>query len=425
MTILEEYNENIPETIHFSELIGKKVISAGKRIGRLSDLVIHESGSSPEITHLYINRLFGHRSFLIPWEDVLGIFPDHIGVSPGNFERFERSPNDDETLLRTYVVNRKVIDLEENEVRTVYDLILIHRFKKLLISEAEISNQGFLRRLGIEKLSPYLCGFGKDLEDTSIPWSTLQPLPTDGVRKKGDVKLRMLKEKLEKMHPVDLADIIEEMDPDQRVMIFSELDTSTASDTLEEIDPPIQREIVSSLKSDHVIDLIDEMTPGQTADILTALSSTDAKHILNTLSSEKAKKVRSILDRSEEVIENYTTSKFIMLPPDMMVGEVQDEYPKLAKGKDMIMYLYVADDSYVLHGVVDIKELLQADDQAKLIDIMIDDVITLTPESTLKEASEIFARYDFRALPVVDDEYRLVGVVPYRDVMRLKHHFID
>ncbi|MDD4138011.1 MAG: CBS domain-containing protein, partial [Methanoregula sp.] len=100
-------------------------------------------------------------------------------------------------------------------------------------------------------------------------------------------------------------------------------------------------------------------------------------------------------------------------------------YPRHARGKDVIMYVYVVGEEDTLLGVIDLKELLRADDRALLKDIMVENVISLHTESTLKEASQSFARYDFRALPVTDDKNRLVGVIPYRDVMNLTHHFVE
>jgi magnesium transporter len=143
------------------------------------------------------------------------------------------------------------------------------------------------------------------------------------------------------------------------------------------------------------------------------------------MSEEKAKKVKSILLRVEESILNYTTTKFIMLPPEAVVGTVQNEYPHLAKDKDVIMYLYIVDESDILRGIIDIKELLQADDDATLLDIMVYDLITLTSESTLREAAEEFARYDFRSLPVIDEDHKIIGVVPYRDIMKHRKHLLD
>jgi Mg/Co/Ni transporter MgtE len=232
-------------------------------------------------------------------------------------------------------------------------------------------------------------------------------------------------ETLSEIHPVDLADILEELDNEQRVMIFSELDTDQASDTLEEIDPNVQRELVSSLKRERVVQLINEMTPGQAADILSVLPASDAEEIILALDKENVKKIRAILDKQEETITDYATSEYIRFPPEMTAGQAIDRYASVAKGKDVIMYLYILDEDEHLLGVIDIKELLQAEDTKKLGEIMVFDYISLGPESTLKDARCMFDRYDFRSLPVTDEEKKMLGVVPYRDVMSLTHHFIE
>ena len=155
------------------------------------------------------------------------------------------------------------------------------------------------------------------------------------------------------------------------------------------------------------------------------LSSSEAQIILEALNKETAKKIQSIVSKQEEKVLNYTTQKILKFSSETTVEYVQNDYPRHAKGKDVIMYVYVVDVDDTLLGVIDLKELLQADDRALLKDIMIENVICLNTESTLKEASQSFARYDFRALPVTDEKNRLVGVIPYRDVMNLTHHFVE
>ena len=122
---------------------------------------------------------------------------------------------------------------------------------------------------------------------------------------------------------------------------------------------------------------------------------------------------------------NYTTKKILKFTPDTVVERVQNDFARHARGMDVIMYVYVVDDNETLLGVIDLKELLRADDTQLLKDIMIENVITLSTGSTLKEASQQFARYDFRALPVTDAHNKLVGVIPYHDVMNLTHHFFE
>ena len=208
-------------------------------------------------------------------------------------------------------------------------------------------------------------------------------------------------------------------------MVFSSLDREHASDTLEEIEPKVQREIISSLSTEKVVQLINDMTPGQAADILSVLPSAEAHVILDAMNAESARKVQAIINRQEEKVLHYSTQKILKFPPDTTVEYVQNDYPRHARDKDVIMYIYVVDDKEHLLGVIDLRELLKADDKAFLRDVMVENVITLSTDSNLKEAAQEFARYGFRAIPVIDDENHLIGVIPYRDVMNLTHHFVE
>jgi magnesium transporter len=159
--------------------------------------------------------------------------------------------------------------------------------------------------------------------------------------------------------------------------------------------------------------------------VLSILSAQESAEILKRLDLENARKIRAILEQQEENILDYATQEFLTFPPEYTVEQVQDQYRVAAKDKDVVMYLYIVDEANRLLGVLDIKELLQADESARLKDIMVDNTISLDPDSTLKEASEMFTRYDFRALPITDDQDVMLGVVTYRDVMGLKHRFVD
>jgi len=315
--------------------------------------------------------------------------------------------------------------MEDTEVEVVYDIHLVRRNDRLYVSEVDTSKSARLRRLGLGFLAGILYPH-EDPKDTGvISWMYVQPLPPHISSFRGDVKLTVLKDKLADIHPVDLADIIEELDHDQRVMVFSSLEHEQASDTLEEIEPHVQRDIISSLTMEQVVRLINDMTPGQAADILSVLPSSDAHDILEALNRENAKKIQSIIEKQEEKVINYTPRKFLKFSPETTAGYVENDYPRHARGKDVIMYIYVVGTEDTLLGVIDLKDLLQADDKALLGDIMIENVITLSTESTLKEASQVFARYDFRALSVTDTLNHLVGVIPYRDVMNLTPHFVE
>jgi Mg/Co/Ni transporter MgtE len=261
-------------------------------------------------------------------------------------------------------------------------------------------------------------------ESKMVPWTYIQPLEDLGSFK-GDIKLKVLKEKLDRLGPVDLADVLEELDHEHRVKIFDELTEERASDTLEEINPTVQRALIASLDQKKVAKLLDVMTPGQAADILSVLPVPEAEALMKSMAKNNVAKIQAILGQHTENVTNFATQKFLSYPPDETVLKAQENYPKDATDKDEVMYLYVVNAEGKLLGVIDIKELLKAPLKAttKLEDIMQRNFISLKTNSTLKDASLLFSRYSFRALPVIDEKGKLVGVVPFRDVMNLGHLF--
>ncbi len=415
----------LPDQAFFlSEILGARLMVGGKKVGNLVDLVVKENGTLPVVTHLFVSLPFG-TSALIPWDKIGTISPTEIALAADDIAPYRGEPDERAILLKDYILDKKAIDLEGREMEVVYDVRLVLRNNRLYVSEVDLSHYGLLRRIGLKRLADLIYRLADSIRDQTVSWAYIQPLPEDLGRFKGDLRFNVLKEKLADMHPVDLADILEEMDHDQRVELFTQLDPEHASDTLEEIEPRVQRDLVASLKVEKVAQLVDEMTPGQAADILSILSAPEADAILELLEPENARQVRQIMEQDEEKALDYATPEFLMFPPDYPVGQVEDEFHHVAKGKDVAMYVYVVDEAGRLLGVLDIRELLLADEEARLKDVMVDNVVSLPVGSTLKDAAAMFTRYGFRAIPITDDGGKILGVVTYRDVMGLKHRFVE
>ncbi len=411
------------ETTYFlSEIIGRKVFFKGKKIGRLADIVIVDAEKLAEVTHIIVERSFGYPSLLIPWAKVSSI-NDTITIDIESIEAYEGKPAESMVLLQDHILDKKVLDLEGSEVEVVYDIKLVLRNNKLYVTDVDSSKYGLLRRIGLKGLANFIYSLAKKIRNDTIPWMYIEQLPRDITRFAGDVKLKVLKEKLSEIHPVDLADMLEEMDHEQRVAIFKQLDSDHASDTLEEIEPRVQRELISSLKNEKVAELINQMTPAQAADILSILPVSEANDIIKLLDAKNSKQIQLIMQEQDQKNIDFATTKFIKFPPQTPVKEVIDTLRAVAAGKDVIMYIYIVDEKDVLLGVVDLREILRAKADEKLSDIMITRVVTLNASSTLTDASELFKHYGFRAVPIVDDSSKILGVVTYRDVMVLKHLF--
>jgi CBS domain-containing protein len=415
----------LPSEFFLSEVLGAKIIQADHKIGKLSDLVIVETGKLPEVTHLYVVRQFGKPALLLPIELVKTWGTKKIIIREFELTKYLFEFSDERVLLKDYILDKKVLDVEDREVEVVYDIKLLLVSGKLYVSEVDLSRYGLLRRIGLKALANSIYKSDSKIQDEIISWMYIQPLPHKLGRFKGDVKLKVLKEKISEMHPVDIADILEELEPAQRVTIFEGLDTEQASDTLEEIEPNVQRDLVISIKKEKAAQLINEMTPAQAADVLAVLPSYEREEIEKLLDEETFAKVTAIIEKQEESILNLSTESYLKFSPNETVGEVLDQYRKIAKDKDAIMYLYIVDTGDILLGVIDIKEMLQANDESLLKDIMTDNVISLDEESNLKEGSAMFTRYGLMAIPITNEANKILGVVTFRDMMRLKHRFVE
>ena len=279
--------------------------------------------------------------------------------------------------------------------------------------------------MGLKSMANYLEKRAGATTKRLIPWSYVQGLPPQIGALQGNLKLNVLKETLTDIHPVDLADILEELDSSQRVVLLEGLDTEHASDTLEEVDPAVQRDIVFSLSKERVAQLIREMTPGQAADIISVLPAEERRGILRLLEPAEVAKIEDIIEEQDTEILNFATASFFKCPPETTVERARNVFRDEAKGMDVVMYFYIVDESGKQQGVIDIKEVFMANDTERLKDLMVENVISLNKDSTMKQAADMFLRYGFRALPITDDNDFILGVVPYRDVMNLKHRILE
>jgi magnesium transporter len=186
----------------------------------------------------------------------------------------------------------------------------------------------------------------------------------------------------------------------------------------------VQRELIAALTTERAAELIKDMTPAQAADILAVLPATAVDAILDLIDAEDVGNIRRLLEHHEDKIIHFATTRFIAFSGQTSISEVLAQYRVVAAKADVVMYIYVVDAQGRLSGVLDIKEILKADPGDRLADRMTTNLITLHVDNTVKEAARLFARYRFRAIPIVDAENVMVGVIPYRDVMDLKHRFI-
>ena len=198
--------------------------------------------------------------------------------------------------------------------------------------------------------------------------------------------------------------------------VFSELDPEHASDTLEEVEPRVQRELISAMKREAAAKLINDMSPAQAADILAILPTAEADEILKLIDKDSAPMVQQIIEGHDENILLFATQQYVKTPQPTPAGEVLRDNREIARNMDVDMYVYVTNEKDTLLGVVDLRELIAAEPEQPVAEIMIDNIISLDPDDTLQDAVDMFGRYGFRAIPITDNEERLLGIVSFDDI---------
>ncbi|MGA2973888.1 MAG: CBS domain-containing protein [Spirochaetia bacterium] len=419
MTI-KETDARLPRFFFITELIRDKVIQAkaDKKIelGRLIDLEIKMGRLYPEVVNLIVGRSFGRPPLEVPFACVASIDTHRtiVEVPPGvKLREFHQESS--RILIKDMVLDKKIIDTDEYEVEVVYDIHLLHAEGRMLVVHVDVTKAGMLRRLHFGWLARLMWGEVKNSE--LLPWKYVQSLPTDIDRFHGNVKLTVSREKISDIHPADLADILEELSGEERMAVFNSLDTETAADTLEEAEPRVQRELVASLRRDRLAELFHTMTPAQIADILEILPRIDAEALKKSLAAEEAEKVSELMNARDVKLPSLATERFLALPDSALVRQALTKFRSKAKRYDVIMYVYVTNAEGTLKGVVDIRELIQNKSDATLRNIMTEQIITLAPTDTLADAASEFSKYGFRALPMVDENRKLLGVVRYKDLL--------
>ena len=403
---------------YLTEIVGRRVYLKTRSIGKLKDFVIQENaGKVPEVTHLLVHQPYGDPLLLLPWDKITLISNTEIVSEITSTDGYELNPLDNHIFLKDYILDKKILDMDDHEVEVVYDVKLLFQNERLFVTDVDFNRFRILRRMGFKNLANYLARYK---EGGSISWLYVQPLPDSLGSFEGNVKLNVLKENINDIHPVDLADILEELEGSQRMAVFNQIEPELASDTLEEVEPRVQRELIRSMEKERAAELINDMSPGQVADILSALPASEADEIIEFVDSENKQRVQQIIDQHDENIMLYTTQKVIKRPHDTVVRDVINNYRDVAGDMDVIMYVYVVDEEHILQGVVDLRELIAAEPEQTLSEIMTDSVITLNPDETLQDAVDMFSRYSFRAIPITDENDYLLGVVSFHDIKGVK-----
>jgi len=424
--------------IFLSALLHESIYdSANRRVGTLQDMYVSLNETFPVITALIVNSSTGGHKLIIPWPQVQNIEELPIRLAVNQSEITPYDPQTDEFLLKRDILDKQIVDTQGIRVVKVNDLSLAQIKKTARLVGVDISFSGLLRRLGLQPAMNALHRvFPKGLNERTVTWNYVEPIQVtyagasqltpvlSGVGAGGivpQVQLNVSRTKLADLHPADIADILEQLDIEEAEAMLDRLDTETAADTLNELEYPIQSELLSELEPERASNLLEQLDPDDAADILADLPRAEAERLLGLMPMTAAQPIRDLLRYNAQTAGGIMTNEVLALLQESTVENALVYLRQHSSHLEMVYYLFIVDHEQHLVGVVSLRQLVTSEPTVRMEDLMDRDVIKVQIDTDQEEVARLIARYDLLALPVVDAENHLRGLVTVDDVIDVIH----
>lgn len=400
---------------YLSDIQNRKVLGpSGDEVAKLADVAVVPTGQFPPVQWAILATKSGEQA--IRWSDLTSEV-GHYRVRVPLDELIKAGLPDDALRLHRDLMDKQIVDTHGAKVVRVNDLQLEEAGGQLRLVGADVGLRGLLRRVGGERIAEGIAGVvGRKLPRGIIPWHLVQPIDTGDA---ANVRLTVPHAKLALLHPADIADIVEDMSADERRAVFEQLDVETAAETLAEIDPEMQVEIVGDLDEERAADILEEMAPDEAADLLQDLSAEQREELVDLMEKEEGADVEELLSHSENSAGGIMTTDFVALPRELSAAAAIDRLREMKPDPELAYYLYVIDAEGRLDGVVSLRDLVVASPEQLLVSIMDPHILKVEVSTPKEDVASLIAKYDLLAVPVVDAQQKLLGIVTVDDVVEL------
>jgi magnesium transporter len=405
--------------LHATELLGGEAYDRdGHFVGHVTELFIEPADQPNRVARVLLGRgkflplvaRYDHLAFVAP-----GVI--RLNVVEKELEHYES--NEGWLALRKDLLDQQIIDTSGRKVVRVNDIDLSeHRTNgtvELRVTHVDVGLTGAARRLLHGIASPGLIRkLETKLPTRAIPWEFVNLIEPDPLRR---VKLRITHQKLERMHPADLADIMEELSPLERQSIIASLDEETAAEALGELDKRLTTQIVETMDPEKAADILQEMDPDQAADVLADLTPESSRDVLSEMPGEEAREVRELLKFDENSAGGMMNTDFIYVGE----GATREEVVAWINEKDVDLEqldtVFLINDDAKFSGAVAVGRLLLAPPSERMEMLKMEPLLSVPPDADQKEVFEMFDKYNLHSLAVVDDLGRPIGAIEVDDIV--------
>ncbi len=406
-------------TVSLSELLGSIVYDAsGAASGRVREVALAPQEDRSRVALLIVKTSTGNRVLpLTAVSDING----GIRASSAAAEWVSADGSEGLLLLSRDLLDQQVIDVHGRKVVRVNDVDFTHETVQnrpiLKVGGVDVGARGAVRRL-LKGVIPAaaLRALLLRVPPRDIPWDFVDIVETDPARR---VKLKISNERLGKLHPADIADIVESLAPDEREAVFETLDEGVAAGALEELEPKVQRSVLESLDSERAADIVEEMQPDAAADLLADLSDERTEEILVQMQPEERQEVTELLEFKENSAAGRMTTEYIALPVTATAQDAIEGMRSFEGRMENMSTIYLTDSHGTLAGSVPLVKIVLAPAATPLLALAQEPLISCREGAKEREFAELFDKYNLLTLPVVDEQSHLIGVITPDDVIAM------
>jgi len=405
--------------LHATEILGADTYDpAGNFVGRVKELFIEPADQPNRVSRLLLGR-GQFRPLVARYDQIASVEPGRVGLTTDESALELYRPNEAWLAVQKDLLDQQIIDTNGRKVVRVNDIDLIEQktdgTTELRVTEVDVGLPGAVRRL-LQGLVPPagIRRIQANLPPRKIRWEFVNLIEPDPLRR---VRLRLTSQKLAQLHPADLADIMEEMSPDERQGMIDSLDEETAAGVISELDKRLQPQVVEGLDPEKAADIIEEMSPDAAADILASLEPEKSKEVIEEMDRREANEVEALLKYDENTAGGMMNTEMVVVGDDATRGEVVDYIRFNDIKPDQLDNVILINKDAVLAGTVPVARLLLADTEQRMDELKFDPLLSVRPDTDEKEIYEIFDKYNLRSLTVVDGDNRPLGTITVDDIV--------
>jgi magnesium transporter len=401
--------------LFLSSVLGKTVIDArGDKLGRLWDLIMVPGEVFPEVSHLLVMK--NKALSAIPWKNIQLFTSFVISTSSTLPMTGDYTPGERDILMKRDILDKQIVDVNGAKVVRVNDINLRSHGGRLNVFAVDVGFSGLARRLGYESL----CGkiavlLKRELPSQEISWEYVQPLETNA----SSLALTVARDQMADMHPADIANIISQIPSKNIPTVLTSLDTETAGEAIHELEPELRSRVITQLDTEQATEILEEMAPDEAADVLGDLPEEKAQEFLGLMDDEDAEELQELMEHEDDSAGGLMNNEFLFIPPELTVEDALREIRLLAPEIETVYYIYIIDVDEKPLGVISLRDILINPHKTPVSDIMTTNLKTVKIDAGPEEILEIIAKYNLIAVPVLDEEGKMSGIVTVDDILEI------